>query len=225
MNWPLHNTNGAAYADKLGFVLEHINKAVLLVDGNGKTEYVNEGFCHLFQLRQTPAQIIGGNFTDLLQQLHSRIIKPENIFDFTERTKQNNQKLADTEWILHSGSIIAVEYIPMRKDGKEQTQLWLFKDVSDYKQLINKSEQQQAFYEKVLNNIPADITIYDTNHKYLFANKNAVAKEDMRKWLIGKDDFDYSLSKSEGFEKLFQDVIISSNRCKHIKPFSSKKNM
>ncbi|NJE06862.1 hypothetical protein E3E36_12110, partial [Thermococcus sp. M36] len=44
-------------------------------------------------------------------------------------------------------------------------------------------------------------TIFDANHKYLFANKNAVSKEDMRKWLIGKDDFDYSLSKSEGFEK------------------------
>ncbi|MFX8565900.1 hypothetical protein ABTL91_20405, partial [Acinetobacter baumannii] len=78
---------------------------------------------------------------------------------------------------------------------------WMFRDVTDIKHLEKQNKKQQYFYEKVLHNIPADIAIYDRNHKYLFANNQAVSKEDMRKWLIGKDDFDYSLSKSEGFEK------------------------
>lgn len=50
---------------------------------------------------------------------------------------------------------------------------------------------RRQFNDSVLNNIPADIAVFDKHHNYLFVNENGIANEDTRKWLIGKNDFDY----------------------------------
>lgn len=50
---------------------------------------------------------------------------------------------------------------------------------------------QRQFMDDVLNNIPADIAVFNAEHQYIFLNRKAVRDEETRKWLIGKTDFDY----------------------------------
>ncbi len=50
---------------------------------------------------------------------------------------------------------------------------------------------QKKFTDSILNNLPADIAVFDHRHQYLFVNHEAVKDEIMRKWIIGKTDFDY----------------------------------
>lgn len=56
--------------------------------------------------------------------------------------------------------------------------------------VMNKSVKE--FYESILNNIPTDIVVFDAEHKYLFANPGAIKNEEYRKFIIGKDDFEYN---------------------------------
>jgi len=56
--------------------------------------------------------------------------------------------------------------------------------------VINNSIKE--FYESILNNIPTDIVVFDANHRYLFANPGAIKNEEYRKYIIGKDDFEYA---------------------------------
>lgn len=53
------------------------------------------------------------------------------------------------------------------------------------------SIKQKEFYETIFNNIPADIVVFDKEHKYLFLNSNGVKNKKVRDWMIGKDDFEY----------------------------------
>ncbi|MBB6501516.1 sensor histidine kinase [Pedobacter cryoconitis] len=55
--------------------------------------------------------------------------------------------------------------------------------------VINNSIKE--FYESILNNIPQDIVVFDADHRYLFANPMAIKNEEYRKFIIGKDDFEY----------------------------------
>jgi PAS domain S-box-containing protein len=55
--------------------------------------------------------------------------------------------------------------------------------------VINNSIKE--FYESILNNIPTDIVVFDAEHRYLFANPGAIKNEAYRKYIIGKDDFEY----------------------------------
>jgi signal transduction histidine kinase len=56
--------------------------------------------------------------------------------------------------------------------------------------VINNSIKE--FYESILNNIPADIVVFDADHKYLFANPGAIKNNELRRFIIGKDDFEYA---------------------------------
>ena len=61
-------------------------------------------------------------------------------------------------------------------------------------------KRTRSFYETVLNNIPADIAVFDLDHNYLFVNLSAISNDELRNWLIGKNDFDYFERKGSGVE-------------------------
>ncbi|MEO5681825.1 MAG: PAS domain S-box protein, partial [Chitinophagaceae bacterium] len=50
---------------------------------------------------------------------------------------------------------------------------------------------QRSFYEDVLNFIPSDVAVLDTDGRYLFLNPVAVKDPAMRNWMIGKTDEEY----------------------------------
>jgi PAS domain S-box-containing protein len=51
---------------------------------------------------------------------------------------------------------------------------------------------QKEFYKKILDRLPTEIAVFDQNHKYLYVNPAAIQNEDLRKFIIGKDDFEYA---------------------------------
>lgn len=50
---------------------------------------------------------------------------------------------------------------------------------------------QKKFYESVLNSIPSDLVVFNSDHVYTFINPMAVKNPKIRNWMIGKDDFEY----------------------------------
>ncbi|MDA1172834.1 MAG: PAS domain S-box protein [Proteobacteria bacterium] len=51
--------------------------------------------------------------------------------------------------------------------------------------------EKQLFSNIILDNIPADIAVFDKDHNYLYINPNGIRDVKTREWLIGKSDFDY----------------------------------
>ncbi|MFT3936971.1 MAG: ATP-binding protein [Chitinophagaceae bacterium] len=64
---------------------------------------------------------------------------------------------------------------------------------------------QRNFYEEILNFIPADIAVMDTDGRYLFLNPLAIKDPERRSWLIGKTDADY-------FVQYGKDISIAEHR-------------
>jgi PAS domain S-box-containing protein len=67
----------------------------------------------------------------------------------------------------------------------------IVQDVTNKKVAELDLQIKRQFNDSILHNIPADIAVFDKYHNYLFVNENGIANEDTRKWLIGKNDFDY----------------------------------
>jgi len=60
------------------------------------------------------------------------------------------------------------------------------------KLVTEKLNKQKAFYENILNKLPTDIAVFDAEHRYLFVNPGAISKEEYRRFIIGKDDYEYA---------------------------------
>ncbi|MFZ6051289.1 ATP-binding protein [Halocola ammonii] len=59
-----------------------------------------------------------------------------------------------------------------------------------------KVHEQKKFFESILHNAPGQIAVISDKGKFSFINKQAVKNDELRNWLIGKDDFDYCKEKN-----------------------------
>lgn len=66
--------------------------------------------------------------------------------------------------------------------------LSLQKELADLRQ---KSEEQEAFYRLVINQVPVDIVVFDNQHRYLLLTPKSIKDPALREWMLGKDDYDY----------------------------------
>lgn len=92
-------------------------------------------------------------------------------------------------------------------------------DITDRKNIEQQLEQQRKFYEDILNNMPADIAVFNKNHQYLFINPRAIKDEELRKWMIGKTDEDYCIYRNKPLSiaanrhETFQKVVNTKQPC------------
>jgi PAS domain S-box-containing protein len=77
----------------------------------------------------------------------------------------------------------------LRLAAESLTQLMM---LTPDKLVTEKLDKQKAFYENILNKLPTDIAVFDAEHRYLFVNPGAISKEEYRKFIIGKDDYQYA---------------------------------
>jgi diguanylate cyclase (GGDEF)-like protein len=54
---------------------------------------------------------------------------------------------------------------------------------------------QKAFYEAILENVESEIAVFDPELRYVYVNPAAVRDPDLRRWIIGRDDYAYCLRK------------------------------
>jgi hypothetical protein len=78
-------------------------------------------------------------------------------------------------------------------------------DEPDHKLISEQLDRQKAFYENILNKLPTDIAVFDSEHRYLFVNPGAISKDEYRKYIIGKDDYDYAAYRN-------RDVSVAHSR-------------
>jgi PAS domain S-box-containing protein len=89
------------------------------------------------------------------------------------------------------------------------------KDITATKDDFHQLETQKSFYETILDNIPADIAIFDDQHRYMYVNPQGIKDKNLRTWMIGKTDYDYCKFRGIGTDiadqrrDLFRSVLES----------------
>lgn len=67
------------------------------------------------------------------------------------------------------------------------------KDITDQVEARLKLEKEKEFYIKILDRLPTDVAVFDSDHKYIYLNPTAIKNDELRKFIIGKDDFEYAI--------------------------------
>lgn len=90
----------------------------------------------------------------------------------------------------------------MTKNG-EQYYVGNCRDITEYMETQQKILKQKEFYESILDKLPTDVAVFDKNHKYIYLNQYAIKNKELRKFIIGKDDFEYAhyTGKDNAFAK------------------------
>lgn len=177
--------------EELSFILNSLPHAVLFESSDHTVQYVNQTFCTIFGIDAPAEVLIGTNCKDNAVQSAHYFVEPSLFLSRIESIYANGLEVLNEEIRFVSGQTLLRDYKPMTIDGNINGHLWLYKKPDAEISFLSAASSERHFYEDLLGNIPADIAIFDPSHRYLFVNKIAIAKKEIRNWIIGKDDFDY----------------------------------
>ncbi|WP_167855403.1 hybrid sensor histidine kinase/response regulator [Hymenobacter fodinae] len=76
-------------------------------------------------------------------------------------------------------------------DGSLHMMVGIGEDITERRQAEKQLADQRAFYEFVLDQLPCDVGVFDHQFRYLFVNASGIKDPEMRKWVIGRDNYEY----------------------------------
>jgi PAS domain S-box-containing protein len=151
----------------LSTLIEKMQDALMVIDGEDKILFANQAYCDMYNVTVPPLELKG---MPIEESLASRRLLVKNPESFSERVMEIHSAgamvLDDTIELLN-GKIYSRDYIPITLGNDDRAEIWKFRDITDQKLAQRRYEQQRLFYEKILNNIPEDISLIKITNQIL----------------------------------------------------------
>jgi PAS domain S-box-containing protein len=173
-------------------LLHTIHDGILVVDENQHIIFHNQNFNRKYE-DDKGDELVGKTIWQRLEFSKSHHPDPELFMERTREIVRNREKVLDEELVLKDGRVMKRDFLPIYVNNKFVGEIWQFRDITQQKNAERRFEQQRTFYEQILNNLDIDITVFDSEFRYIFLNKSAVVDDDLRKWAIGKKDEEYNV--------------------------------
>lgn len=192
----------------LNLILDNLRLSRDLRFQNKKFELFSDNSKEIFYELNSSGEILfisdswetttGYTIEDVLGKSTSTYIHPDDIDHIKDYLSKliPNQKSDETivyrvqhkkgHYVWHSSNVILVE--------REGQLLYIgnCREVTDFIKAQEVISNQKEFYEKILDRLPLDLGVWDRDHKYMYLNREAIKNDELRKFIIGKDDFEYA---------------------------------
>ncbi|MGR6087642.1 MAG: ATP-binding protein [Arcticibacter sp.] len=164
---------------------------ILFEDPSGNIQLVNQPFCDLFLQGISPNEVMESERSAITSKIIAKIADAEDLVSNTIRIREAREMVTGNTIRLIDGRILERNYVPVFEKDSFKGHLWSFNDITEKKLLEEALVREKTFNEEILNNLPSDVAVFDMNHRYLFVNPMGIKNPELRKWIIGKDDFEY----------------------------------
>lgn len=196
-------------------------------DGSEGLRYISPAIEKIFGIKP-------GEFKNYLSYIHPD--DRERIIQKNHRSREALESFYDESRLIIPGQPLRWHSVHSSFSYKTENGDNIFTgfmlDITERKNAEEKLEQQRLFYEDILNNMPADIAVFNHKHEYLFVNPRGIKDEALRKWIVGKRDEDYCTYRNKpqsiaaGRRAIFNKVVESKMpnewEEKNIKPDGSE---
>lgn len=173
----------------LADVLHASNNAVLILDQAGKILFINKKAEQ--KLGWTRREGVDQYLSSKLKAADHKAENGDSIFGLYNAA--NNSNGYRVEYFNETGKeryylLVNISEIHLKDAFRYVVSI---RDISKEVEFESELKRQKKFTEDILNNLPADIAVFDKDHHYLFVNPWAIRDPDLRQWIIGKTDFEY----------------------------------
>ncbi len=192
----LHQTRTAT---RFSHLISNLQAGILMEDERRRIALVNQYFCDLFSIPVPPDALTGEDCSQAAQQFKLLFSNPQEFVERIEYLLESRTLAIGDLLELTDGRVFRRDFIPIWNGSSYMGHLWVYLDITTESKNQEALEHQRSFYEGILNNIPADLAVFDPQHRYLFINPSAVKDPAMRQWLIGKTDKDYARLRNKPF--------------------------
>ena len=169
--------------------IENSKEIVYEVSLEGEIKYVSKSWKNF--LGHDIEEVIGKNNSDFIHpedfDYCVAFLEKIAIGETTEEELIYRIKHKEGHYLWHASSV----KLTHREDG-EPFYIGNCRDITEYIKARQEVLKQKQFYEKILDRLPTGVAVFDRNHKYIYLNRAAIKNYVLRKFIIGKDDFEYA---------------------------------
>jgi len=199
------NNDFAFSLKRLESVVKLIQSGLAVTDENGKIILVNQAFVDIIGIPFSSEKLIGLDVAEILNSFLSNIIIPKEFLISINSIIQRRESLLEKEIQLETGERLVINFIPSIDGENYYGYLWSIRDISKQYQSQQAIQANKEFYEDILNNLPSDVVVFTPEHKYYYINQTAIRDLDLRKWMVGRTDYDFCKIRNK-------DIKIALNR-------------
>lgn len=183
-------------ASRMSSLITNLQSGIMLENEDRTISLINKRFCELFSMTIGTSELIGMDCGVATEQAKHKFLHPDEYMNRVNEIFVKRETTIGDKLELANGKIFERNLIPIWNQDVYAGTLWMFNDITEKLNAEKKLEHLRVFYEEILDNIPSDIAMFDSDHRYLYLNPKAVKDETLRKWMIGKKDEDYAAIKN-----------------------------
>jgi PAS domain-containing protein len=124
----------------LGTMLGELPVGVLLADASGGIVAVNQPFCDLFELAESPADLVGTDCRLLLRPLTGIVEDPSGFAARLETLLRRRRPIRGESVMFSDGRVFERSHIPLAGPDGYEGHLWLYVDVTERRILEAETE-------------------------------------------------------------------------------------
>ena len=161
-----------ASENRLAALISNLQTGVLLEDEDGKIALTNQMYCNLFNIEQTPNQLIGNDCEESEEHNKKFFKNSENFVSRIEDILAKRETVLSDELEMVDGRILERDYIPINNDGDYKGHLWAYHDVTISKNYRKNLETQREKYSSIIANMNLGLVEVDNEDVIQMVNQS-----------------------------------------------------
>lgn len=121
-----------ASLQRLRALVSNMQSAILLV-GDDRIELANKAFCDYFELRESPAELIGLTPAEMIEKIKNAYFKADEEVARIQEIVRMGQQVVGEEILMRNGRSCLRDFIPIFVNGKSYGRLWYHTDITERK--------------------------------------------------------------------------------------------
>ncbi len=164
-----------ASENRLATLIKNLEMAVLLEDEQGMIALTNSKFCEMFEMDDTPEELVGKKGTQAIAHA-KKFVQDPKAFDkrAADILKKRNTVLSD-ELELKDGRILERDFIPIISKGVYRGHLWTYSDVTLRRNFRRNLQAEKDKYSSIIANMNLGLIEVDNDDKIQMVNQSFCA--------------------------------------------------
>ena len=191
-NYKKQKTEIQQYKDNLIAIINTIPTAILVEDATRKIVYTNVQFCEMFNIPQSPDQMIGFD-CNLAEEQAKELYNDKAEFSKRIHLLLSLDVKTEGEMLcLKDGRILIRDFIPIHSNGETTGIIWQYKDVTKQKLADQYLKMNEEKYRGLIENLhlgllEVDLSEYITHAYPTFCSMTGYTEEE----IIGKNAIEF----------------------------------
>ena len=162
----------AVTALRLTTTITKLKGGVLLVDENDKVVLTNNSFCQLFNLTDTPEQLIGTPYALIAAQVDQFTVA--TVGDAMDMPSLIAARVEIRHDLLNlrNGCLVERDFVPVRDGTTDIGFLWKFEDITESYLAEKSLRLREEKYRTIIDNMQLGLVEIDLEKRVLYANAN-----------------------------------------------------